>query len=300
MSKHRRYKNVATLLVLLCAAVCTTVVAQAVPACSPGVGGAGPTSAATHDFYLYTEYSRTLMLDHLASPNVIAGNGVVLDAGYRRETGRGSLGIRAEAMWADLERYGRGETLLAQTGFTQVGIPVAGLRERFRQMVASGLEVEILFVVLEPGRDSVGHSTGLGASVGFTIEEQARFPLAANQHGLMNLLSIDLTARAEYQLGERSVVEGRLSFPAGGLVTRLPWSTDPEFPNQTVFASFFRNGTRFATVNTLQHIQTAFSWTYSLSPVISLSAGYGFEWLHYSLPRHITIAGSTFYLGVLL
>jgi hypothetical protein len=278
---------------------------QRLKACAAGVllGLAGcplpfaqeaPAARAAHDFFVRAEYSRTVMLDHLASPNVIAGNGVVLDAGYLRDSTRTRFAVNLEGSWADLERYRRGRTILAQTGYDSVGIPVAGLHERHRSMIGGRIRIQVLFNLIGQAR----LSDGLKMALGFELEELAQFPISHTMHGLVNVLALNLAARASYRIGQRNILEGAISFPAVGAVTRLPWSTDPEMPGERLWISFFRNGTQIATVNTLQHVQAALSWAFRVSPALSLVTGYRFEWLHYSLPRHITTAGNRFYVGV--
>ena len=285
---------VCAMAVLLAGAGATPAGAADLPPHADSVGEPG--SGISHQFQFNLGYTRVMMLDHLASPNVFDSNGGTVRAGYGRNSPSWLLSVQTMAFFDVMYPHGLGRVPLAFRFVAPDGEVLEDYGALDYWLTGGGLTIEALFPVFRGGPAS--NDRPFSFSTGAGVDERMRYSLAQQWQGMINTASLNAVMHAEYRPAENHHLSASVSFPLVSLVTRMPWSLDPVRPGRADWISFFKVGTRFATVDTFQHVQATVTYRYTIASGATLVAAYQPAWLHYSLPRDITVVSNHIALGV--
>ncbi len=248
------------------------------------------------EFYFNAGFSRMVMLDLHASPLVLNSSGITAEIGYRDNKPRHIFYAGGMFAYDWLYPDELGQNKLAVSWINDKGERESIIREIEYNNLGGSLTIGFLFRI--PAAKTVQNEAFI--DVGVNVKELLRYSLSEQQHGMMNVIALNLESRYECCIHTKHKLEMSASFPLTAAVTRLPYSSDPTMPDRTYTYGFFKKGTRFAFVNTFQDVQCGISYSYQLTPQMALCTGYTFNWLHYALPNDITIINNNFTFGVKL
>jgi hypothetical protein len=247
-----------------------------------------------NEFLLNAGYTRLMLLDHLASPNVFDSNGVTLTAGYARNNARLTIYADLSGSFDSMYLHELGRVPLAFRWTEPSGEVLEDYGSLRYDLIGGGLTAGALLRIHGPG----GRALPVDVGIGMNLKEILRYSFAQQWQGMINTASIQAELQCVFEVADGHELEGSISFPFASLVTRMPWSLDPVTPGIPDWIAYFMHGTRFATVNTFQHVQAGLSYKYSVNPGVSLVLEYAAAWLHYSLPRDITVITNNLSVGV--
>jgi hypothetical protein len=236
------------------------------------------------------------MLDHLATPNIQDAGGFTLNASYAVSGQRSLFAIDAAFVFDYMYASRNPDSFVVMSDTNKDG-EVVTFEYTMKDPRYSGFLRTAWLFDLTPGRTNAADLTWL---LGPSLSEMFAYSDTFYMAGMINALELDLETRVTATLSDRHSLRLTLAFPPVAIVTRLPWSTDPRSPGSNDIAAFFRTGTAPATVNTFQHGILDLDYVFALSDRLSITCRYSFDWLHYSLPRDITIVYNVLSLGVSL
>lgn len=111
---------------------------------------------------------------------------------------------------------------------------------------------------------------------GGTVQEQLIYP--ENYIGLLNSLSLNAVLNGSAKIHANHTLSAKLELPVVALNTRLPWHNTATDPVKPEFATFFKKGSRFVTVDKYQSVQFNLTYFFRLSTRWNLGADYEFTW----------------------
>jgi hypothetical protein len=241
-------------------------------------------------------FSRMMMLDLHASPLVLNSNGITAEIEYSHNNPRHIFYAGGIFMYDWLYPDELGQNKLAVSWINDKGERESVIREIEYNNIGGTVSIGFLYripVLNTPQNEAF-------IDVGVNVKELLRYSLSEQQHGMMNVIALNLESRYECSIQNKHKLEISASFPLTAALTRLPHSSDPTIPDRTFTYGFFKKGTRFAFANTFQDVQCGISYSYQLTPQMALCTGYTFNWLHYTFPNNITIINNNFTFGVKL
>ncbi len=112
---------------------------------------------------------------------------------------------------------------------------------------------------------------------GATLQDRLIYP--ENYVGLLNSLSLNAALGVSKKFHEDQTVRARIEVPVVAINTRLPWHNTATDPVKSEIATFFKEYSRWVTLDKYQSVQFNLNYSFSVSPRWSLGADYEFYWI---------------------
>ena len=132
---------------------------------------------------------------------------------------------------------------------------------------------------------------------GGKIHEHLTFAPGLINLGTINYLSLSPAISSEWMLPNGKSLAGEFEMSMLSVVTRLPYHNAPAIPGKSDFATFFTGHNSIESLMHLQNINLSVSYPVLTGKKMALYAAYKFNWMHYSLPEHLTETASQIQLN---
>ena len=123
---------------------------------------------------------------------------------------------------------------------------------------------------------------------GGRVHWDVRYPVGFVGAGLYQLLSLQPTVAVRLLPAPAHAIEIGASLTAVGWRTRAPWHQSVSLPDTGKVAGWFRQGSRVASLGSLQTIAIDVGYAYRIRPRWSVGAAWALWWLHDAQPRPMT------------
>lgn len=120
----------------------------------------------------------------------------------------------------------------------------------------------------------------LSVFAGAELAWDVRYPQGFATPGLMQVLSLQPTATVRVNAAPRHAVELGTRLAVAEWVTRMPWHQSVSLPGKSAAAGWIRQGSRFASLGSLQAITVEGGYVFRFRPRWSFDARYVMGWLH--------------------
>lgn len=248
--------------------------------------GAGAT-AQQHRFQMGVGYQRTWMVDRQASPLKYQSMEKTISLGYSRTASKGKLyaqlgGALGEFLptgFQNRQFYHYGQTTGGNS--TTDSVPINGMLYNGRLTIG---------YVKKISRETNNLFPTGGSYAGLSFNNQLFYTDNVVRTGWLNAATVNADYLRELINFPRHFAGLKISVPLAGVNTRLPYHNSISSSRaESDVKTFFRQGSRLASVLDFQAIQLGLQYQYAVSTWLGIGVQYFGQWLHYTKEQPLTL-----------
>jgi len=239
-------------------------------------------------FSIGAGYQRTWIVDAQASPLKYQTSEKSFLLRYLHEGKKGKLDAALTGSFGDFFPTGFQNRIWYNPGYNANGTPKKDSNLLVGQFYNARLNIGYAKAV------SAGHFLSKDATTrtyaGASLNNQLFYSDNIVRAGWLNAATVnaDLSHSISYRAKHSLLV--KLSIPLFGVNSRLPYHNTISSPRpEADIKTFFKKGSRFASLVNFQNLQLSASYEYAVSKKLALGLNYSGQWLRYQHEKPITL-----------
>lgn len=235
-------------------------------------------------------YQRTWMVDKQASPLKYQSSEKTFLIGYEHENAKARFDIKVNGALGDFFPTGFAGRLWYNPGYNNDGTPKNDSSTITGKLYSARIKIGY-YRAVSPGYSKLGNNAiHTQQYVGGSLNNQIYYSDNILRMGWLNSTSVNADYAHKILINTKHQVDLKISIPLFARNSRLPYHNTISAGNgDSNVKTFFKQGSRFASIIDFQNIQIDASYEYAISKRLGVGIHYFGQWLRYSHEKPVTL-----------